>query len=755
MAHELIYTSAPRGLFPGQFGFCTVAATPGLPESLREKLEALSRYRHEDSMLVGRSPRNRVIFSHYQIKINSTVWHVLSQICDAGLDYSGRHNFLAHHLALSADELPGSGPGWVLQQDSFFMREWDGRPTLLEPRHIPTVGRMHPRPCSYWERLTGDAGWAGTIAASPYKTWYVVVKPDHDALLLFSEVLALLPIEEQWQITFSTRYLGPLAGTRCLWRAVTRNSPEFRDALSTEAGRRVLEIDRLSGIPPQSEEVEAARRGSLLRKPDRSTKTRRITAPKLLVPNRSTQPSPRAMRHNTGTTTMEMEEAMTNVPGPAEDAGAALKVLLGVALGASLASAFLFFIELLTGASGLRHMNVRGRHELALLERVNTLQDELSAEGEGNNRLQQKLTVESRQRRALEEKFSALTKEMEAFRRQNTVLAQQRDMVSESLRELQDRVNDLCDTWSDSYFIFALQESKQRNGVLRIGDFPIILAEDSVAIDFLGCPSYARSEKEQDRIALFLDNKKAAIVRFEGKNRQIVLEQPDPDVSLPSLPILRIFMPLSVGGNITFYLHSWSQTQTVTTPINFAECAKAAFSNRRNEVNQGDCLLTKAFLTDTSKANNEGKEPTRFYCAEIQDHFSKDGDLRRYLTSNSPDDALVFSNKLILQTPSKELLVAEIPAGTGSDRVALAGNGLRATIRLHKVDSDQAKPPEWKLVLEVPDNRDKTPGRGWCLMEGTIGRRVPGVGVEELKVQPFLRIQVNEKPRQEGGLKAK
>ena len=34
MSHELVYTSAPRGLKPGSKGFCTVACTADLPESL-------------------------------------------------------------------------------------------------------------------------------------------------------------------------------------------------------------------------------------------------------------------------------------------------------------------------------------------------------------------------------------------------------------------------------------------------------------------------------------------------------------------------------------------------------------------------------------------------------------------------------------------------------------------------------------------------------------------------------------------------
>ena len=45
MSHELFYTSAPRGLRRGSNGYCTVAATRGLPPLLGQQLERLSDYR--------------------------------------------------------------------------------------------------------------------------------------------------------------------------------------------------------------------------------------------------------------------------------------------------------------------------------------------------------------------------------------------------------------------------------------------------------------------------------------------------------------------------------------------------------------------------------------------------------------------------------------------------------------------------------------------------------------------------------------
>ena len=45
MAFELVYTSVPKGLKPGSYGFCTVACSKELPESVVSTLEKISGYR--------------------------------------------------------------------------------------------------------------------------------------------------------------------------------------------------------------------------------------------------------------------------------------------------------------------------------------------------------------------------------------------------------------------------------------------------------------------------------------------------------------------------------------------------------------------------------------------------------------------------------------------------------------------------------------------------------------------------------------
>src|SRR6266404_361273 len=166
MAHELFYTSAPKGLVPGSQGFCTVAATAGFPPSLMQKVEALSGYRAIYPPHDPQADLNPVMFGHVRLSAGGKNYHVLSRICAAGLDYTQRSNKFAHHIVLENHELTTGGPAWLLGQPGFMEQAWDGQVrTLPEGRPVPR-GDGEVRICKAWEALTGDAGWAGVVAES-------------------------------------------------------------------------------------------------------------------------------------------------------------------------------------------------------------------------------------------------------------------------------------------------------------------------------------------------------------------------------------------------------------------------------------------------------------------------------------------------------------------------------------------------------------------------------------------------------------
>ncbi|MFM7109606.1 MAG: hypothetical protein ACKO26_00560, partial [Planctomycetota bacterium] len=161
---ELIHTSAPRGLFGGS-GYITVAATSGIPESLRKALETLSGYEQVFEYGSARYPANPPAFICQPIgQAAGKSWWVLSKIVVADKDYTGRSNYLAHHVALEHHELPQAGP--VAMALAFpWMAAWTG-----EPRHLPIRAMApitaYPSPASApaWSRAGLDPGWAGHLA---------------------------------------------------------------------------------------------------------------------------------------------------------------------------------------------------------------------------------------------------------------------------------------------------------------------------------------------------------------------------------------------------------------------------------------------------------------------------------------------------------------------------------------------------------------------------------------------------------------
>lgn len=285
MSHEILYTSAPQGLKPGSRGFCTVVSTAGMAKNLAERLESLSGYRHAFLPHSVHASLNPVNFSHLIVTVGGRQYHVLSRVADAGLDYTQRSNKLAHHVALTAEELPECGPAALLQSPGFCQTAWDGRTRILpagrqpcgaagveqdengrpiRPAASPGKG-LHPDgPCLAWEQVAGDAGWAGVLAGSALDPQAapvsIIFTPETPTLALVAEALALLPPERRWQVTFSTYFTRLPAGVDCQWRFLLADSPEARAVRRNPHARRI-DLCRPLGSPPPGQFVDAARTG--------------------------------------------------------------------------------------------------------------------------------------------------------------------------------------------------------------------------------------------------------------------------------------------------------------------------------------------------------------------------------------------------------------------------------------------------------------------------------------------------------------
>jgi HAMP domain-containing protein len=258
MVHELFYTSAERGLELGTSGFCTVARTRGLPKRLERLLHGLSVYKWD-----LRSGHNPVVYMYTRANLDGQSLFIVSRVAPAPADYSGRSNYFAHHVVLTASELPQAGPVWLLRQPGFLEQQWDGQVRELDRGRAVPQGNVQPRRCTTWERVTGDAGWAGLllkyVSENPTAPVYLIADDSLPILDLLDEVIALLPIEKRWQVTFTTRYIQLPSEVSCNVRVVSPGSEKFAEA---KASPRKVDLTALRGHKPADDPyTEAARLG--------------------------------------------------------------------------------------------------------------------------------------------------------------------------------------------------------------------------------------------------------------------------------------------------------------------------------------------------------------------------------------------------------------------------------------------------------------------------------------------------------------
>ena len=189
MAYQLVYTSSPRGLKPGAFGFCVVACTRGMKEQTTSALEALSGYRrvYADPRDALRNPTS---YSHVLFETATGRLRILARVADAGLDYSGRTNKIASFLDVATGELTPPGPAALFSQPGLFVTNWSSSSTpqyyeapIALPNYVPI-----PPGCDEWRNTTGDPAWAGVLASTvaTRRPVALVVRPEQNVLRLLS-----------------------------------------------------------------------------------------------------------------------------------------------------------------------------------------------------------------------------------------------------------------------------------------------------------------------------------------------------------------------------------------------------------------------------------------------------------------------------------------------------------------------------------------------------------------------------------------
>lgn len=266
MTIELLYTSAAQGLKQGSRGFCTVISTAGLPINLAQRLESLSGYRHLYQPGDPRADDNPICHSHIRLVVGGKTLSILSRVSAYGVDYSQRTNKIAHHVVFDGP-VPSCGPGSVLLEPGIMRASWDGEcRTLQSGPSVPSLS-LKPSPCNEWQRITGDAGWAGVVANAWLQpagkpVWIVFSESQSASLLaLMQEAIAILPEAKRWQATFSTYCTNLPPDVECRVRCVIAGSDEARMSI---ARGTVLDLTKSLGMALDCDSVNAARNGNTI-----------------------------------------------------------------------------------------------------------------------------------------------------------------------------------------------------------------------------------------------------------------------------------------------------------------------------------------------------------------------------------------------------------------------------------------------------------------------------------------------------------
>jgi len=234
MPQQLIYTSAPRGIVAGRSGHCTVARSASMREALMLQLEKFCYYQH----LSLSGGQERPIFSCRIVDIRGTRFHVLSRIQDAGLDFTGRTNFIAHHLVFTPEEIRQfPTPPIILHDWPGWVKLWTKEPKLLENEDWAALTALAGKtnvPAQTWQRVTGDAvNGYGLLETRAGTSFRVDDQTDETVLELIAESLELLEVRDTrrdfrsgaWNYTFTTSMQEQDNPADFRWRCIHSDNP--------------------------------------------------------------------------------------------------------------------------------------------------------------------------------------------------------------------------------------------------------------------------------------------------------------------------------------------------------------------------------------------------------------------------------------------------------------------------------------------------------------------------------------------------
>lgn len=229
MAWQLIYTSAPRLLEAGRTGFGTVARHRAVSGLLATTIERFSQF----ARLPGHDPR-RIVYTHRIVTLGSQQHHVLSCLRDAGSDYTGRTNHIAHHVIAETREVRALAAAGVTPADLLmalpWRTSWTEPPRFLEAAEEIDLTAFTAQSSAAWRQITGNGDDARVLSPAVAKRGcYIVIPPAVDARALFRESLHAM-MSQAWQTTFTTHLESSDDVADFRWIGLAAESPMFSQA---------------------------------------------------------------------------------------------------------------------------------------------------------------------------------------------------------------------------------------------------------------------------------------------------------------------------------------------------------------------------------------------------------------------------------------------------------------------------------------------------------------------------------------------
>ena len=254
MAFQMVYTSVRSGHVAGRSGFCTAARHREIKESLVARLEDFSAQYDRGIAAGGTLP---VVYQHRIVTIRDQRHHVLMRLGDAGNDYTGRTNHIAHCLVVEPSEIAGLpiSPAeaiLALSQRGFWRSHYDeparffGAGELIDLGSLPRSASL---PAARWRERTGSSANAAQLfdSGAPVDAGIALAGTgEADAagiLALFAESLLLLDPGRSsgaalWSVPFTTVLQSSAERSQFRWCGIVADSGPA--AQEVRAGRRIL-----------------------------------------------------------------------------------------------------------------------------------------------------------------------------------------------------------------------------------------------------------------------------------------------------------------------------------------------------------------------------------------------------------------------------------------------------------------------------------------------------------------------------------